>query len=170
MKELNQYNIPFTGLKLGHHRYEFEVNDLFFTYFENSEITNGNFKVEALLEKQSTLMILDLIFNGKINVDCDRCGDLLDLELNFAEKFIVKFASSDEDDADEIIVLDPKEHQLSLGEKIFETITLHFPLKRTHEEGKCNEETLKNLEKYKPTENKNENDPRWDMLKNIKFN
>lgn len=170
MKHLNQYVIPFTGLKLGHHQYHFEVDDQFFACFEHSEITNGNFKIKADLEKQSAMMILEITIEGSVLVLCDRCGDDLNLPMKANEKFIVKFAEVNEDDADEIIVLDPKEHQLLIGDKIFELIILNLPLKRTHQEGDCNEEALKKLEKYKPTESKDESDPRWDMLKNIKFN
>lgn len=170
MKHLNQYVISFTGLKLGHHQFKFEVEDQFFACFEHSEITNGNFKILADLEKQSALMILEIAIDGFVKVLCDRCGDDLDLPVKATEKYIVKFAEQDEDDADEIIVLDPKEHQILLGNKIFELIILNLPQKRTHIEGECNEEAIKKLEKYKPTEGKDETDPRWDMLKNIKFN
>lgn len=170
MKYLNQYVISFAGLKLGLHQFKFEVDDQFFACFEHSEITNGNFKIQAELEKQSAMMILELTIDGSVKVLCDRCGDDLDLPIQATEKYVVKFAELDEDNADEIIVLDPKEHQLFLGDKIFELIILNLPQKRTHLEGECNEEALKKLEKYKPTDGKDDTDPRWDMLKNIKFN
>jgi len=58
LKSLQQYSIPFTGLKLGVHNFEFEVNDAFFGEFEYSLVKSGSLKVELELDKQETMMFL----------------------------------------------------------------------------------------------------------------
>ena len=169
MKYLNQYTIPFSGLKVGNHKFEFEVDEKFFACFEESEISKGKLHVTALLEKQTIMMILELKIEGTILVSCDRCSEPFDLEFSANDKFYVKFSDEPIDD-DEIIVLEHNEHELKISQKIFELIILNLPFRRVHEEGKCDPEILKNLEKYQPKEDDKKEDPRWDMLKNIKFN
>ena len=58
MKSLQQYSIPFTGLKPGIHQFEFGVDDSFFKEFEYSLVKSGKLKVDLDLEKQETMMIL----------------------------------------------------------------------------------------------------------------
>ena len=169
VKYLNQYTIPFSGLKVGNHKFDFEVDEKFFACFEESEISNGKLHVTALLEKQSIMMILELKIEGTVNVSCDRCSEPFNLEFSANDKFYIKFSDEPIDDV-EIIVLEHNEHELKLGQKIFELIILNLPFRRVHEEGKCNPEVLKNLEKYQTKEEDKKDDPRWELLKKIKFN
>lgn len=169
MKYLSQYTIPFSGLKVGNHRFEFELDEKFFACFEESEISKGKIHIDALLDKQSVMMILEINANGSVHVPCDRCSEEFDLPVFVSDKIYIKFGEEAMDD-DEIIVLEHGEHELNIAQKIYEMIIIHLPSRKIHEEGKCNEKILKNLDKYKPGDKDPKNDPRWDALKNIKFN
>lgn len=114
-------------------------------------------------------MILEVRIEGTVNIPCDRCTESFDLPVSHSEKYYIKFGDEAMDD-DEIIILEQGEHEINIALKIYESIIVHLPLRRIHDEGKCNEDMMKNLEKYKPDDNDPSNDPRWDMLKNIKFN
>lgn len=169
MKYLNHYTIPFAGLKVGHHRFDFEVDEKFFACFKDSELSKSKIQVSALLEKQSLVMILDLKVEGIVTVPCDRCADPFDLSVEASERIYIKFGDEAMDE-DEIIVLEHNEHELKIAQKIYELILLHLPSKRIHEEGKCNKKVLKDLKKFQSADSKKKSDPRWDLLKNIKFN
>jgi hypothetical protein len=52
MKKKSDFTIPFAGLKLGHHSYEFEVDDAFFEDLEYSLIKKGSVSVSIDLEKK----------------------------------------------------------------------------------------------------------------------
>lgn len=169
MKYLSQYAIPFAGLKVGNHEFDFEVDEKFFACFEESELSKSHLQVKANLDKQTVMMVLEINVDGTVNVPCDRCSEPFDLPVSVSDKFYIKFGDEAMDD-DEIIVLEHGEHEINIAQKIYELIIINLPSRRVHDEGKCNEEILKNLEKYKPGDKDEKNDPRWDALKNIKFN
>ena len=83
MKQLSAYKIPYLGLKLGKHLFDFEIDDTFFEHFEHHEEDLTNFKVflDIELEKQSTMINIVFKFAGSVDGPCDRCGDLVELEI-----------------------------------------------------------------------------------------
>ena len=72
MNPLKQFSVPFTGLKLGTHDFDFELDDRFFNAFEYSLIKSGSLKVNLELEKQETMLILRFKVTGTVNLDCDK--------------------------------------------------------------------------------------------------
>ena len=64
MRVKHPYIIPFIGLKLGTHTFEFELGDAFFADFEYSEITNADFHVLVTLEKKTTMMEVSMELSG----------------------------------------------------------------------------------------------------------
>lgn len=52
MKNLKEYLIPFAGLKMGKHQFDYQLDNAFFEYFNFSEFNNANIKVEVILEKK----------------------------------------------------------------------------------------------------------------------
>ena len=90
MKSLQQYSIPFTGLKLGVHQFEFGVDDSFFKEFEYSLVKSGKLKVDLDLEKQETMMILHFHIYGGIKLGCDVCLADYPYQVDFKERQIAK--------------------------------------------------------------------------------
>ena len=54
MKKTKEYLIPFVGLKLGKHHFEYQIDNTFFDLFEYDEFQNSDIKVSVVLEKNPT--------------------------------------------------------------------------------------------------------------------
>ncbi|GAA4801437.1 DUF177 domain-containing protein [Olivibacter ginsenosidimutans] len=177
MKFLNQYRIPFTGLKLGKHVFEFEINADFFHEFEYSIVKQGLLKAAVILDKQETMMIVDIHITGTIELTCDICLNQFSSPTDIKERLIIKFDEHDKlsDSTDEIIVLKKNEHELDLTTVIYEYINLSVPYySRCEEQGlnaHCDETMVNKLKNLSKEEKATEQvDPRWDILKKIKNN
>ena len=131
----NEFKIPFSGLALGNHNFEIEINDKFFDTFEYSEIKKGNFQIKIELQKQSTMLVLTFLIQGKVHTNCDRCYKEFDLPINGEYKLIVKFGDTQEDsDNDDIITLSTNETEVVVSQLLYEYIILSLPVRRIHPE------------------------------------
>jgi uncharacterized protein len=173
----SQFVIQFSGLSLGSHLFELEVNSKFFEQFESSEIQKGNIKIKLELVKQSSMLILNFQLAGSVNSACDRCNEDFDLPINAEDKLIVKFGNTEEEsENDDIITLAPNENELDISQLVYEYIVLALPIRRVHSdndkgESGCNKNTLAKLNSILlEKEKKEKTDPRWAALKNIKLN
>lgn len=167
MKGLKEYRIPYLGLKLGKHQYQFELSASFFDKFEFSEIHECDIKASVELEKQSTMLIFTTMLTGKVESTCDHCGDPLEIAINSAQKLIVKFGDETGHSDEDILVLGPSEHEVDLSQYLYEYAHLALPVRHVHlQEADCNQEALKNLEKYKVDE---ASSSQWAALKNLNY-
>ncbi len=167
---MNEFVIPFSGLKNGLHSYEFEINKKFFEHFEYSEISACNIKLNVELDKQERIMTFDFLLNGRVSIQCDRCSALYDQEILTEEKLIVKTGNEEENETDEIMIIGESDYELDLSPFIYEFVILSFPAKKVHpddEDGnpQCDPEVLKILNKNIADKSP---DPRWDALKKLK--
>lgn len=176
---MQQYHIPYTGLKPGKHYFEFEVDDRFFDEFEYSLVKNGELKVELEMDKQETMLILNFHITGNISLTCDLCLAGFPLKIEITERQLVKFSNDSnlEDDTEEIIVLNKNEHEIDVSTLIYEYITLAVPyINRCEDEGNtswCDKEMIEKLKSLSAEKEEEENDladPRWEALKKIKKN
>jgi DUF177 domain-containing protein len=176
LKSLQQYSIPYTGLKLGVHQFEFEVNDAFFSAFEYSLVKHGKLQVTLDLEKQETMMILHFRISGQMMLGCDVCLGDYPYQVEVDERQIAKFtANTDlEEDTEEIIVLTKNENEINVATLIYEYINLAVPyINRCNDEGNtewCDQEMIEKLRQLSggSAEESENDDPRWEALKNIK--
>lgn len=135
----NEFLIPFVGLKIGKHLFDFEVGNSFFESMEYSIIEQGNVKVTLELDKKETMMIALFHAEGTINTLCDRCNTPMDLEIDGGYKLIYKFGLEEEED-EMLVVLHPDSYQVDITNPIYELITTQLPLRVLHDEGECDEE------------------------------
>src|SRR5690606_38834185 len=105
MKELKEFTIPFRGLKLGKHQFDFELNNAFFEHLEYEEFNDAAIKLNVLLEKMSTLMEFTLSFNGTINVPCDVTNEAYDQPLSGTYHFVVKFGEEENNENEDLLIL-----------------------------------------------------------------
>ncbi|WP_231490998.1 DUF177 domain-containing protein [Pedobacter sp. Leaf170] len=175
MNPLKQFSVPFTGLKLGSHHFEYELDDTFFGAFEYSMIKNGNLKVDLELEKQETMLLLKFKVLGTVNLDCDKCLSEFALPINLYERQIVKFAEDElESDDEEIISLSRKETSIDISKPLYEMINVAVPyIKNCEQAGKeCDQEMIDRLEQLsidkQAEENEQISDPRWEALNKLK--
>jgi uncharacterized metal-binding protein YceD (DUF177 family) len=176
MKSTNEYLIPFIGLKLGKHQFEFKINKKFFDHFSFDEFESSDITAEVVLEKKSTMLEINFKHKGTVNVPCDTTGEQFDLPIKGKIKLVVQFGDEFNNDNDELLILPHGEHQIDLSQYIYEMIVLSVPHKRVHpgvKDGTLQTEALKKLNELKVKEIKEEVkkeddiDPRWDKLKQL---
>lgn len=68
MRVSNEFLIPFIGLKLGKHQFEYQINKKFFEDFGYDEFESCDIKVNVVLEKKA--LCLSFISNTKVLFMC----------------------------------------------------------------------------------------------------
>jgi uncharacterized metal-binding protein YceD (DUF177 family) len=170
------YCIPISGLKEGHHLFDFEIDKEFFESFEESEIKEGNLKAYVEMEKRSTHLDLDIRISGTVMISCDRCLEEFPWPVECRNRLLVKIGKSISEDDPDILSITSDEHELDLMQHFYEYIYLALPIKRVHPNDKngkstCNPEMLKKLrELLVDEEDDKTNDPRWDELRKLMNN
>ncbi len=168
-----EFNIPFSGLKLGAHTFEYQINNTFFESFEYFEFNETDIVVKVLFNKMSTVMELEMEAKGTVNVACDLTNEPFDQEVTAVLPLVVKFGDTYNDEDDEILVIPHGEHQFNIAQYVYEMLVLAVPQKRIHpgvKDGSLKSDALKKLEELQPKESKadkDNTDPRWDALKNL---
>ena len=176
MKATNEFLIPFIGLKLGKHQFDFQINKAFFDNFDYHEYDNCDIKVTVVLDKKSTILELSFKHKGTVYVPCDLTNEMFNLPIKGKIKLVVQFGENFNNDNEELLILPHGEFQIDLSQYIYEMIVLSVPLKRIHpgiKDGTLKTETLDKLtelsvKKAKKEVQQEENiDPRWDKLKQL---
>lgn len=176
MKKLNEYLIPFIGLKIGKHQFEYQIDKTFFDQFDYDDFENANVKVELVLEKKNVMLELHFKHKGSVYVPCDLTGEMFDLPIKGNLRIVVQFGEEFNNENEELLILPHGEHQVDVSQYIYEMIALSVPVKRIHpgiKDGTLNTEALDKLNELKVSEIKEEIeeekeiDPRWDKLKQL---
>ena len=172
MEKKNEFLIPVSGLALGSHSYQFEINDGFFAEREYSEIQHGKVDVSLDIDRQETLMVLHFGIEGTVRVACDRCADEFDLPIRDEREFFLKLGTENAQESDDVEVVQAEQADYDISSLVYEFIILAVPMHRVHPEGQCNPEVMAMLtaeQTVEETEEEKEIDPRWAALKNIKI-
>ena len=176
MKQLNEFLIPFIGLKLGKHPFEYQINNTFFDAFDYSDFENSNIKVNAVLEKKANFMELSLKHKGTIFVPCDTTGEMFDMPIKGKINIVVQFGDEFNNDNEELLILPHGEYQMDFSQFIYEMIVLSIPLRKVHpgiKNGTLESVVLNKLNELKVKKVKEKKDiaevtdPRWDKLKQL---
>lgn len=175
MKPLKEYTIPFIGLKLGLHHFNYNIEKTFFEYFEYDDFNDAKVNVDVTLLKNTTLLELNFKITGTVNVNCDLTNEAYNqiIENNF--DLVVNFGDEYNDENIDILVLPHGAYEINIQQYIYELIVLAVPIKRIHpgvEDGTLNSDILDKLKELSPElSNKNKDnkdiDPRWNTLKNL---
>ncbi|MFC3198674.1 YceD family protein [Parapedobacter deserti] len=181
---LKQYRVPFTGLSIGKHDFEFTIDKAFFDCYEYSIVKDGTLKAAVSLQKQENMMVLKFHITGTIALTCDVCLSAFPSKTDIEERLIVKFMDEDMvESTEEILVLAKHEHELDLANLLYEYINVSVPYyARCNKQGEnisCDSAVVAKLNELAPEQGDGEKeeekkeeqtDPRWDALKNIKYN
>jgi uncharacterized metal-binding protein YceD (DUF177 family) len=175
MKLLKEFTIPFVGLKIGKHHFEYEIKQTFFKHFEYEEFNDVNVKVDVILEKKTTLLELHFEISGFVNVNCDLTNEPYNQTIENKFDLVVNFGNEYNDENIDILIIPHGTYEINIQQYIYELIVLAVPIKRLHpgiEDGTLDSEILKKLEELSPRlkENKDkeeEIDPRWNTLKKL---
>ena len=120
MKSKDFFIIPFVGLKQGRHDFSFSIKNKFFESFGYNDFNNAKLIANVDLIKKVSLIELNFIISGKVNVFCDISIEPFDLQINTNSNFIVKFGNSSENVSDEIIFLPNGSHEIDVTKHIYE--------------------------------------------------
>ncbi len=177
MTREKDFVINFGNLVEGEYEFEYNIDDSFFQNFEHSPVSRGDVDVLVVLERKENMLLLDFTMEGELTLECDRCLEDLELELESFNELIVKFGDVKEEQelADDVLILPSKENELDLSRFIYEYITLLIPMRNVHEDENgnpsCDTQALEDLGKHGPNPDAEQaSDPRWDILKNINLN
>lgn len=175
MKDLKAYTIPFVGLKIGSHQFDYQIDNTFFEHFEYDEFHKANVKVDLELEKKSTLLDLHFQFNGTVNVNCDLTNEPYDQPISGNFDLVVKFGQEYNDEEEDLLILPHGSYEVDVAQYIYESIVLAVPAKRVHPgvaDGTLKSEALDKLEELSlnnqaEQSDEDQTDPRWDDLKKL---
>lgn len=173
MKLLKAFTIPFVGLKVGKHHFEYKIESAFFDHFEYTDFNDVNIEVYVELNKKATLLELHFKISGYVNVNCDLTNEPYNQKINHTFDLVVKFGNEYNDEYVDILIIPHGTYEINIQQYIYELVILAVPIKKIHpgvEDGTLNSDILKKLEELSPKD-KDENeahiDPRWHTLKKL---
>lgn len=173
MVKQKEFDIPFSGLSQGKHKFDYHIKNTFFESFDYNEFNEADVNIHAKLNVMSTMLELELSATGTVNVNCDITSESYDQDIHSDLELVIKFGDEYNDENDEILIIPHSEHQVNIAQYIYEMLVLAVPLKRIHPgviDGSLESEALEKLDELQPKEgkeNKEDTDPRWDALKKL---
>jgi uncharacterized metal-binding protein YceD (DUF177 family) len=177
MGSRREFEIAFVGLKPGIHEFYYRITDKFFEAYQQQEFRHCEANVKLSLDKKNGFMLLKFEIGGKMDVTCDRCGNMLPFELWDEFNILVKLADepqvmNDQEEDPDVYYISKGESHLHVADWIFEFINLSLPIQRMCREEQiggpqCNKEVLEMLKKLTVEENKPAN-PLWKGLEKFK--
>jgi len=173
LKSLKTYSIPFTGLKLGKHLFDYVITNDFFDELDYSLVKKADLQCKVELEKQETMLILSFHIYGTIGMTCDKCLAEYPQPVDIHEQQIAKFSEEEIDEDEEIITLTKNDHEINIAGLIYEYVNVAAPfIAVCTDEGNtpyCDKEMIERLNQLSGHSGKEEKtDPRWDVLRKIK--
>ena len=175
MKDLKEFDISFTGLKLGNHQFSYQIDNTFFEFFQYQEFDKVDVKVDINFEKKNNMFNLEFVSEGNVTVACDLTAEPFELIVKGKLPLIVKFGEFFNDDNEEVLIIPHNSYQFNVAQFMYEMIALSVPTKRIHpgvKDGTLKSEVLNKLEDFKRKELEKNNtiDPRWAKLKELQTN
>ena len=173
MSKRGSYAVRISGLADGDHDFSFELDQQFFASLEQSEIERGDVEADIVLEKKPSVLSLHFNLRGKVEVTCDRCLEPFMTVIETSQTIYVKMGETPGEIEDDVIMINKDDHEIDVGQFIYEFIILALPYKRIHpddEQGApaCNPEMIRRLDDHRGNQvQEDQTDPRWDALKGI---
>jgi len=161
-----EHIIPIQGLGIGLHEFDFKLDQKFFTQFDDS-LVDGDFDVHLVVDKQSTLLYLDLTFEGSNKTECDRCLTPIDLPVKGEAMLVVKFDENERIEGD-IVFIHPGSPVFDVANFMHEAISVALPIvSRCEDTAACDAK----IAAYLSTDTEEESIPKndiWSELKKLK--
>ena len=127
--------LQFSGLALGEHRFEFVLDETFFSEFPLQDLEGLRpVTVRVLMRKANHMLELDFAFEGAMVTTCDLSNDPFVLELHNAFSVVVKFGEAFDDSEPEVLVLPHGSYEVDLKQYVYELVALSLPLQRVKPE------------------------------------
>ncbi len=170
---LKSFEINLARLENGTHHFQFELVPDFFETFENNLVEDGFGKASLIMDKSESMMALNFTIEVDVLLICDVSLESYRESLICQKKHIVKFSLTSEELSDEISTIDMGMQILNVSGYIYEFVSLEIPMKKVHPRLR-GQERADLVYKYETPslndqEQENKIDPRWEVLKKIKF-
>ena len=189
MGKFDKYKIDLKGMQSDSVKYEFVLDNLYFTHIDGPEVQKGKVNVELTVKRTSRAFELSFQTDGMVWVPCDRCLDEMEQPVSSSDKLMVKFGHEYAEEGDNLIVIPEEEGEINVAWFMYEFIALSIPMKHVHAPGKCNKAVTSKLSKHLrinadddsedsyesaggedvvvEEETEEQIDPRWNELKKI---
>lgn len=164
------YIIPFEGLKLGNHQFQYSIKRTFFDVYKYDDFLDSTIKVVLDFNKKNTLFELRFNILGTVLINCDVSGEEFNQPLDGSLDLIVKFGDEYNNENEEVLILPHNEYEIDISQYIYELIILSVPVKRIHPkiiDGTLKSKAIDKLAKLQENANNKDTDPRWDKLKEL---
>ncbi|GCD78579.1 DNA-binding protein [Thermaurantimonas aggregans] len=176
---LKEFDVPFVGMKVGVHRFEYTLDDAYFAHYATQDFRNARLTCKVEMEKKPNMLVFGFQVGGKVEVDCDISTEPFDLDISGDWKLVVKFGPTFIEEEDGIMTLPHEEHTINLSQFIYETAVLAIPLQRIHPgvaDGTFENDVTRKLAEIKVDKistgieplDEFPTDPRWEKLKDLK--
>ena len=158
LENINNYSIYISGLTSDTCNYEFNLDNDFFIHFQHPDVEGGNVKAFVKLIKKSNIIELKIKLEGTLNVECDRCLEKFDYQINATDTITYVIGEQTDYKSDDIIVLSKDETVIDVSQQFYEIAVIQLPISKVHPEDSnhnstCNQEMLKILDRYTVKDN-----------------
>lgn len=130
MSRQDHYIIDLSRLPIGTHVFEIQLDSDFFASLEKSEILSGDVAAKIVLNLREESYQLNIAVQGTVFVVCDRCLDLMPLDIIDEQEI---WSEEEENDLSSMTT-----HQLDLSWLAYEIVSINIPLVHSHQAGECN--------------------------------
>lgn len=160
----------------GVHEFRFDIDNEFFSNFENSLVSKGIYDVKLTCDKKERMFILDFEISGRYHAACDRCLAQIEIPSQLEYTFYLKYGligeQSEIREIDDVIFIDESEYKYNLANIIYQMIVLSLPYQNVYDcendpDPKCDFKMLEKLENEIEIKNENVTNPVWDKLKDF---
>lgn len=170
MKELKAYKIEIFGLSNSTHDFNFTFNDDFFSHFENSLVSKGKGTCDVILTKTDSMITLNLMISGSIELECDRSLELFDFPIQVEKEIIYKYGDEEKELSEDVFVILKGTQELNIASFLYESISLEIPMKKLHPkfQNEPEEDEMIYISEAEEESQEESVDPRWEALKKLK--
>lgn len=163
-------------MKIGPNSDEYTIDGTLFEQFDTSIITDGNVHARLDMHKYGTHLDVKFLFEGEVQVPCDRCLEPYFQPIKDEARIIFAFDPEMSFEGYDVMHVNPGETRLDITQEFYDFITLSLPIRLIPETSihQCSPEVLEYLESRTSdakADKQSEDvvDPRWEALKKLKF-
>jgi len=168
--------IKISGLREGTHLFQFSLDDQFSESFSTDFFTCPKLGVEVALQTTDTIIRAEIAIKGNVVLVCDRSLEEFSYPVSENVTHFFKFGEEEKELSDELDMISQERISLDFDQLVYDIVALSLPQKRLHP--RFSDESTENDEEgllvySSGTSNSegetesDENDPRWDILKNL---
>ena len=164
MDRVDGYKVDLKSMTEDAVSHRWVLSDDFFSAVHGPEIGKGQVEVALRVKRTSEAFELDFQFEGQVEVECDRCLELMSQPIQGECSLKVRLGEEDDDDG-ELITVAENPGVLDLSWHLYEMLALEIPIRHVHPEGECNAQVEQALN---GAEHEKQIDPRWAALEQLK--